>query len=259
MGKFIREANSFAKGFLLFSRVGYLLLPFQSLLRFAANFSLLTRWVGKHRKTTAFSDYYRPVRKYADRLKLYAHASGLAGLDAAKITYLEFGVASAASFRWWLANNANPESAFFGFDTFEGLPESWFIFKKGAMSFQQPDIADPRAAFYKGLFQETLFRFLAEHPQHGATQKVIHMDADLYSSTLFVLSSLAPYLRVGDILFFDEFNVPNHEFAAWHDYIRSFYIEYEVLGGVNNFYATCFRITKVPWRVERALPKASGG
>ncbi len=90
--------------------------------------------------------------------------------------------------------------------------------------------------------------FLKEEDMMADTLKVIHMDADLYSSSLFVLSALAPYLRKGDLVFFDEFNVPNHEFAAWYDFTRSFYVEYEVLGAVNNFYQTCFRITKTPFR-----------
>ncbi len=54
------------------------------------------------------------------------------------------------------------------------------------------------------------------------------MDADLYSSTLFALTSMAPFLREGDIIPFDEFNIPNHEFAAWSDFVRSYYIQYEV-------------------------------
>ena len=31
------------------------------------------------------------------------------------------------------------------------------------------------------------------------------MDADLYSATLFTLTSFAPFLKKGDIILFDEF------------------------------------------------------
>ena len=41
------------------------------------------------------------------------------------------------------------------------------------------------------------------------------MDADLYSSTLYVLTMLAPYLKAGDIVMFDEFTVPRHEYLAF--------------------------------------------
>ena len=72
--------------------------------------------------------------------------------------------------------------------------------------------------------------------------KIIHLDADLFSSTLFVLSSLAPFLNRGDILIFDEFNVPDHEFFAFRIFCDSWYIKARLLGAVNNFLQTAFII-----------------
>ena len=68
------------------------------------------------------------------------------------------------------------------------------------------------------------------------------MDADLYSSTLYVLSSLAPYLKSGDIIFFDEFAVPTHEFRAYLDFTESYYIDLELIGAANNYYFAAFRV-----------------
>jgi hypothetical protein len=68
------------------------------------------------------------------------------------------------------------------------------------------------------------------------------MDADLYSATLFVLTSITPFLRPGDIIFFDEFNVPMHEFKAFKDWSNSYYINYKVLGAINNFYQLAIMI-----------------
>ncbi len=68
------------------------------------------------------------------------------------------------------------------------------------------------------------------------------MDADLYSSTLYVLASLTPILQKDDIIFFDEFNVPMHEYKVFTDYTNSYYINYEVLGSVNNFYQVAVKI-----------------
>jgi hypothetical protein len=68
------------------------------------------------------------------------------------------------------------------------------------------------------------------------------MDADLYSSTLFVLTTLSPYLKKGDIILFDEFNVPLHEYKALKDWSESFYINYSVLGEVNNFYQIAIKL-----------------
>lgn len=69
------------------------------------------------------------------------------------------------------------------------------------------------------------------------------MDSDLYSATIYVLSTIAPILCKGDIIFFDEFNVPLHEFKAFTEWTYSFYIDYEVIGSVNNFHQVAIKIT----------------
>ncbi len=95
---------------------------------------------------------------------------------------------------------------FAGFDTFEGLPEDWGTFKKGEMSFSIPQINDQRAEFMKGLFQDTLLPYLDKKGSSLVNgTNIIHLDADLFSSTIFVLTQLYKYLKKGDILFFDEF------------------------------------------------------
>jgi hypothetical protein len=71
---------------------------------------------------------------------------------------------------------------------------------------------------------------------------VIHLDADLYSATLFVLSQLYAKLKPGDIILFDEFNVPMSEFRAFEDFASSFYVDYEVIGAVNNYFQLAVRI-----------------
>jgi len=247
MKSFIRKANSFIKDLLLVSRLGILFTPFRFAARFLFNFSLLSSWVNKHSGKVAFSDFYKPFRSYKNRVSLHEHVIRTEGLDQKPIHYLEFGVAGGTSFAWWVKANQDPRSLFYGFDTFEGLPEDWHFFKKGAFSFDIPFMDDPRGTFIKGLFQDTLYKFLDNYGKNTASDevtRVLHLDADLYSSTLFALTMLAPYLRNGDILLFDEFNIPNHEFAAWNDFVRSYYIKYEVIGAVNNFYQTAIKIIK---------------
>ena len=56
---------------------------------------------------------------------------------------------------------------------------------------------------------------------------------------------MSPYLNKGDIIFFDEFNVPMHEYKALKEWTESFYPEYEVLGEVNNYYQIALKITRV--------------
>ena len=121
------------------------------------------------------------------------------------IDYLEFGVFQGESIRWWAENNRHPESTFVGFDCFEGLPEDWQSLPKGSFSVSGaiPDIQDPRCSFVKGMFQDTLPGWL--NGRGFPRRALVHLDADLYSSTLFVLIHLLPRIKKGDILIFDQF------------------------------------------------------
>ncbi|HXB94020.1 MAG TPA: class I SAM-dependent methyltransferase, partial [Puia sp.] len=214
---FVRKANSFIKDLLLVSRVGILFAPLRFFFRFLYNFSMLSSWVNKTSRKTAHSDFYTPFRNYSNRVKLHEYVISSQELAQKPIHYLEFGVAGGTSFAWWIKANHHPDSRFFGFDTFEGLPEDWHFFKKGAFSFDIPFLDDDRGTFIKGLFQDTVYNFLDKYRKTTDTPdavRVLHMDADLYSSTLFALTMMAPFLRNGDIILFDEFNIPNHEFAA---------------------------------------------
>jgi hypothetical protein len=166
-------------------------------------------------------------------------------LDQKELIYLEFGVASGQSFFWWIKQNQNPASRFWGFDTFEGLPEDWGGYKKGEMSHGLDELKheDPRAGFLKGIFQDTLPSFLREKGQLiSGKPKLIHLDADLFSSTIFALSQLYPFLAKGDLILFDEFNVANHEFLAYKIFTESFYVKLKLIGAQNNFYQTAFQV-----------------
>jgi hypothetical protein len=162
--------------------------------------------------------------------------------EKAPFNYLEFGVCRGESFKWWLENTQNSGHLMVGFDTFEGLPENWGVFKKGDMNAAIPEIEDQRGRFVKGLFQDTLPAFLKEGHLTNDKRLIVHLDADLFTSTLYVLTTLAPYLKKGDVLFFDEFNVPNHEFFAFKMFCDSYYIKTKLLGAVNNYYQVAIEI-----------------
>jgi O-methyltransferase len=238
----MKKLNSFIKGFILFLRPGIWLHFLKQPFLFASNTLALSRWIKDNTKKGIMNDFYRPVKNYNDRVKLHEYIAKNENLENEPITYMEFGVCGGESFFWWMEKNKSTQSKFFGFDTFEGLPENWGPFKKGDMSAGLPELKDARGKFYKGLFQDTLFPFLEEHNLHNAGRKVIHMDADLYSSTLFALTSIARYLKPNDIILFDEFNVPNHEFAAFNQFVASYYIKYELLGAVNNYYQIAIKL-----------------
>lgn len=225
--------------FLLYGFGIHKVLPTKKL-EFLGQMSSLSRWISKH-KELPFSEFPINEFNHNKRYGLYEFLIEREQLNSA-IDYLEFGVSKGKSFRWWVKKITNPEAKFYGFDTFTGLPEDWGHFKKGAMSNgnEPPNIEGNRHQFYQGIFQDTLFKFLKNY--QSGKRMVIHMDADLYSSTLFVLTSLSPYLKKGDIILFDEFNVPLHEYKAFNNWVSSFYINYEVLGEVNNFYQMAIKI-----------------
>jgi hypothetical protein len=158
------------------------------------------------------------------------------------INYIEFGVAEGESFRWFVNQNVSLDSRFHGFDTFTGLPEDFGVYKKGKFNTDNavPTIADSRVKFYQGLFQQTVPGFLTTlNKQH---RNIIMMDADLYSATLYALTAIAPFLKKDDIIFFDEFAVPTHEFKAFHDFVQSYYINLELIAAANNYYFAAFKV-----------------
>lgn len=210
------------------------------LFNFFGHFAQLSRFVHKHKKT-GMGDFYSGKFVYAKRESLFEYVIAQEELDNG-VDYLEFGVSKGHSFRWWINRLKHPDTRFYGFDTFSGLPEDWGPFKAGDMSNgnKPPEIDDNRHQFYQGLFQQTFIPFLANYPNDK--RKIIHLDADLYSATLYLLTLFAPYLKSGDVIFFDEFNVPLHEYKAFKEWSESFYIDYEVLGSVNNFYQVAIKI-----------------
>lgn len=203
--------------------------PLDKVLLQASYLAQWSRWYAEHVPPTC-QDFVSRADPEA-RSALYEFLFSTEHLDGA-ITYLEFGVAAGDTFKWWSERNRHPDSRFVGFDTFTGLPEPWGYFPRGAFSTegQVPDIRDSRCQFVVGMFQQTLPLNLPSR----AHRLVVHLDADLYSSTLFVLTTLAPCLMKGDILIFDEFGVAQHEFRALHDFVSAYLIKYTVLAATDN-------------------------
>jgi hypothetical protein len=111
------------------------------------------------------------------------------------VLFLEFGVYRGESIRWFSRSFSNPRSLFFGFDTFAGLPEDWEVRNLPAGTFscngQEPFVDDPRVSFVKGLFSDTLPKTIDKIKVAAEGRTVlVHFDADLFSSTLFVLTFL---------------------------------------------------------------------
>ena len=215
--------------------------PFVPLLEQIIWMTRLSKWANGNKKIS-YNDF-PSTWDYKKRFALYNHVIENQGLSTA-INYLEFGVASGASFDWWMNKNENVESRFYGFDTFTGLPEDFGPYKKGAFNngTSLPVIRDNRGKFFQGLFQQTLPEFLKKFDNSNRT--VVMLDADLYTATFFALSSLAPYLKTGDIILFDEFGVPTHEFMAYTHFLDCYYFKLELIGAASNYYFTAFQVKR---------------
>jgi hypothetical protein len=157
-----------------------------------------------------------PCPSVPDRCALYQWLLDHAKLDG-PIDYVEFGVSHGESIHWWVDHNRHPETTFVGFDSFAGLPEKWQNWGEGSFSTggKIPSIDDSRCKFVKGFFDSTVPAWV--NGRDFSRRTVLHLDADLYTSTLLVLTQLMPKLKPGSILIFDEFADSLHEYRAYDD------------------------------------------
>jgi len=147
---------------------------------------------------------------------------------------LEFGVATGTTLAI-IADAVAGDRAVFGFDSFDGLPETWRTGFEAGEFAQQPPRDIPGAVLVTGLFEDSLPAFLAEHDEPVA---FLHVDADLYSSTKTVLDLLGARLAPDAVLLFDEFfNYPGwqrHEYKAFCEFIARTSRTFEYLGYTGN-------------------------
>lgn len=143
----------------------------------------------------------------------------------------EFGVAGGASLRN-LASQTQRQVH--GFDSFGGLPEDWAGTKEKAGAFTQkgklPKVPG-NVTLHPGWFDQTLPAFLAANPGPAA---FIHVDCDIYSSTVTIFAALRGRIVPGTVVLFDEyFNYPGwkaHEYKAFQEFIAGTGLSYEYIG-----------------------------
>jgi O-methyltransferase len=183
-------------------------------------------------------EYFRTdeLPRLTDRAALYRRAADLVGRDK-PVTYLEYGVAEGSSFREMVREFSHPDALFMGYDSFEGLPESWLMHNRGAFSSngQIPVIGDPRARFVKGWFQNTFHTSLPWLAGRLTRSVLIHFDADLYYSTLFLLTSLWPHCSDYHFIF-DDFIYD--DVVALYDFSQAFPVEITILADCHGTAAT---------------------
>lgn len=183
-------------------------------------------WAAAEREAAASSErFVRDVMPTAptfnDSIATLEHALSLAPPDGMA---LEFGVYTGRTLK--VIAEAREHRQVFGFDSFQGLPEDWRSnIPAGTFATEQlPEVAG--AELVVGWFNDTLPDFLTHHP---GPVTFLHLDADLYSSTVTVLEHVGPRLRPGSVIVFDEyFNYPGweqHEHRAWHEFVAKTGIE----------------------------------
>lgn len=179
----------------------------------------------------------KAVPHFANRFLMYDHVMQSLKFLNKSLQYFEFGVFKGDSIKYWASKNTNASTHFYGFDSFEGLPNDWFPgMLRGHFSTggNLPNINDKRIEFVKGWFNQTLSPFIEKYPLNDS-QIVIHMDADVYSSTYYVLNNLYfnNYIKKGTVIIFDEVivaSIADTEFRAFWDFVEVMNISYEVLG-----------------------------
>lgn len=155
---------------------------------------------------------------------------------------LEFGVATGRTlnqFAHWL-----PHKTVYGFDGFDGLPEDWtWRMRKGFFARDRLPRVLPNCKLIVGWFNETLPGFVERNPEPVA---LLHVDCDLYSSTVTVLDCLQQQIVPGTVIVFDEYmNYPGwqqDEFRAWQEHVIKHNITYEYIGRVSRHQKVAVRV-----------------
>lgn len=134
--------------------------------------------------------------------------------------YLEFGCHKGRTMRHcWRHTRHNFNFTYVGFDSFAGLPPAEGIdqhvgweagsFALDEAAFTQSVLAAgmprERLQTVKGFYDESLTMDLAASllPRQAA---IIYIDCDLYKSTVPVLDFIRPFLQVGTLVAFDDWN-----------------------------------------------------
>jgi len=204
-------------------------------LHMLVNYMKLGRWMVKNN--------FSIERRVSDRSAVFASVAER--VCDKRVLYLEFGVFMGASMRYWSSALKHPDARLHGFDSFEGLPEDFDVdgpYVKGTFDLKGeiPQIDDPRVTFFKGWFDEVLPTY--HLPEHEVL--VVVLDADIYSSTKYVLSYLRPFIKPGTFIYFDEMSRPDHEPAAFNEFMKENDIRFRLVSvdySLNNAFFECLK------------------
>lgn len=169
------------------------------------------------------------IRPFKTRAQLFEHALKQVTVDG---LHLEMGVYKGDSIN--ALAKLRPNQKFYGFDSFEGLPESWTLgSRKGAFSLggNLPPVRR-NVTLVKGFFQDSLGSFVEGHKDEKIA--FMHIDCDLYSATKYLLETMKPLLTKGAVIVFDEYynysEWQEGEYKAFAEFIESSNFGFEYIG-----------------------------
>ena len=162
-----------------------------------------------------------------------------------------FGGRTLNQFAYWL-----PNKTIYGFDSWQGLPEKFNDLPAGHFAQPLPDVL-PNCKLVQGWFgarpeqdQSGIAEFTAQKfaDAHKEPIALLHLDADLYSSTKTVLNAFSAHIVSGTVILFNEYwNHPtwkNHEFRAWQEHCKAHGVKYEYIGYASDHQEVAIRVIK---------------
>jgi phytanoyl-CoA hydroxylase len=189
---------------------------------------------------------------HARRRELWRYALTLVADPS--LAWCEFGVGEGESLDWFLLNKP-PGNTMFGFDSFEGIPEPWLGHPAGHWKSEpyrsnRADLEIIRAPF------ETSFNDPVVRARLTNGIGLMHVDCDLYSSTLTVLEGTREFLRPDTVVVFDEFygygGWQQCEAGAFREFVEAERVSFEYVARAD--FQVAMRVLSIgeraSWRVR---------
>jgi hypothetical protein len=144
-------------------------------------------------------------------------------------------------FAHWL-----PNKTIYGFDGFQGLPEDWTSrMRRGFFARDALPRVRKNCQLVVGWFDQTLPGFKEKYIKDQPLV-LLHVDCDLYSSTVTILENLRNNIVPGTVIVFDEYiNYPGwqlDEFRAWQEHCTKYGVKYEYIGRVSRHQKVAVRV-----------------
>ncbi|MAU98563.1 MAG: methyltransferase [Fulvimarina sp.] len=200
-----------------------------------------SQWLATIETAEYYNQHARTARAFPNKNQL--HKWAMSQRPPAMGLHLEFGVASGKTIN--LIASCTKERVY-GFDTFTGLPEDWRTGFAGGAFDQRgnlPEVSE-NVELIAGLFEDTLPPFMAKH---GADKiAYLHVDCDLYSSSVTIFKNCVDRLVSGSIVVFDEYwnygGWQHDEFKAFQEFVEFSGVSYSYIGFVPSSQQVAVRI-----------------